>query len=244
MPLFLPPAPPAALPAAPGWTTCGTMWRSAGPGTAERCGCTWMARRRCPSGLRGVGRSRWVACHAALRGAARRGVVQGTNAIPCSMLPSGCLPESAHLYRHVASLSSTTLSTTATAPMHTHPALQVKSPARGGVDRRIAARTTRSANGSLVLGQMQDCYGAPDRLPACLPRRPPACLPLRPAGPAVTPVTPAAAAHHMPRLPLHLPCCRRLLLPPVCPARRHGKRSHLGPSALQVSWPASHSLPC
>jgi hypothetical protein len=56
--------------------------------------------------------------------------------------------------------------------------LQVKAPSRGGVDPRIAARTTRAANGSLVLGQSQDCYGgqagssAPG-LPACC--RPASC---------------------------------------------------------------------
>lgn len=41
-----------------------------------------------------------------------------------------------------------------------HPAPQVKAPSRGGVDSHIAARTSRSSNGSLVLGQSQDCYGA------------------------------------------------------------------------------------
>lgn len=37
--------------------------------------------------------------------------------------------------------------------------MQVRNPDRGGVDAHIAARTNRNANGSLVLGQVQECYG-------------------------------------------------------------------------------------
>jgi len=38
---------------------------------------------------------------------------------------------------------------------------QVRNPDRGGVDAHIAARTNRNTNGSLVLGQVQDCFGEP-----------------------------------------------------------------------------------
>eukprot|EP00887_Chlorella_sp_A99_P000397 scaffold13.g397.t1 len=38
-------------------------------------------------------------------------------------------------------------------------AVQFKDPARGPVDRHIAARSSRSSNGSLVLGQLQECWG-------------------------------------------------------------------------------------
>ncbi|PRW20453.1 concanavalin A-like lectin glucanase [Chlorella sorokiniana] len=37
--------------------------------------------------------------------------------------------------------------------------VQVRNPEHGGVDAHIAARTNRNTNGSLVLGQVQDCFG-------------------------------------------------------------------------------------
>ena len=46
-------------------------------------------------------------------------------------------------------------------PALSFPSWQVRSPDRGGVDAHIAARSSRNANGSLVLGQVQECYGEP-----------------------------------------------------------------------------------
>lgn len=59
-------------------------------------------------------------------------------------------------------------------------ARQVRNPDRGGVDPHIAARTNRNTNGSLVLGQVQDCFGEwpADVRAVCWWRvaRKPACL--------------------------------------------------------------------
>ena len=40
-----------------------------------------------------------------------------------------------------------------------HPPPQFKRPDQGGVSSHIAERSPRSSNGSLVLGQLQECYG-------------------------------------------------------------------------------------
>ena len=83
------------------------------------------------------------------------------------------------------------------------------------------------------------CRTAMVRLPAglcqpassCPPPRLPACRRLCPHCRQTSCCSPHAVC--FPNAPAAL-CCRRLLLPPVCPAWRHGQRSHLGPSALQV----------
>lgn len=117
--------------------------------------------------------------------------------------------------------------------------LQVKSPSRGGVDPHIAARSTRATNGSLVLGQSQDCYGGHGTCcdPASRKISPPPC----PCSCMPSQAAPLPAHTHCARHILTsqgpcalLPLRRRLLQPGKLAAWRTRQPARVEPCAERV----------